>query len=250
MILNVEGLEFKYPSNTILNNISFSIKKGECLAILGTNGAGKSTLLKCLNKILNINKGNIFIDNISLKNLKGIDLAKKIGYVSQDSQVSRLTVFDSVLIGRKPYIKWNITDKDLKIVSNVLKSLNLEKFSLRYLDELSGGEVQKILIARALVQDTDILMLDEPTSNLDLKNQLEVINIIKRIIKDRKISTIVTIHDLNLALKLADKFIFLKNGSIYAAGGKEILTSENIEKVYSVPVKVRKFEEDTYIIPA
>lgn len=250
MILKVEGLSFNYPSINVLKDISFSIEKGECLAILGTNGAGKSTLLKCLNKVLKINTGEVLLDNNNLNNIKSTDLAKIIGYVAQRSSVPRITVFDSLLIGRKPYIKWNIGLEDFKIVSNILKALNLEDYSLRYLDELSGGEVQKILIARALVQDTDILMLDEPTNNLDLKNQLEVLNIIKNITHKRNISSIVTIHDLNLALKMADKFLFLKNGSIFAAGGKEIITAENIKNVYSVSVKIHQLDEDMFIMPA
>lgn len=250
MILNVEGLQFKYPSHTVLDDVSLSLEKGECLAILGTNGAGKSTLLKCIDKILKIEKGKINIDGIDYKNIKSRELAKKIAYVSQSSKISRMTVFDSVLIGRKPYIKWDVTEKDLNIVESTLKALKLEDYSLRYIDELSGGEVQKILIARALVQNPKILMLDEPTSNLDLKNQLEVISIIKNVVRTKNISAIVTIHDLNMALKLADKFILLKNGGVFASGGKEIITAENIEYVYSVTVKVCQFNKEMFIIPA
>lgn len=250
MILNVDGLEFKYPSHSVLKDISFSLEKGECMAILGTNGAGKSTLLKCLDRILKIEKGNMSIDGVDFQSIKNRELAKKIGYVSQNSKVSRMTVFDSVLIGRKPYIKWDITENDLNIVNSALKALKLEEYSLRYMDELSGGEVQKVFIARALVQNPDILMLDEPTSNLDLKNQMEVISIIKKVVRSRGISAIVTIHDLNMALRLADKFMLLKNGTVFAVGGKEIITSKNIEYVYSVAVKVWQFEQDTFIVPA
>lgn len=249
MILKVHGLDFKYPSHSVLKDINFTLKKGECLAILGTNGAGKSTLLKCINRILKPEKGTMSIKDVDIKKYTSKELAKKIGYVSQSSQRCRTTVFDSVLIGRKPYIKWDISQKDMDIVNNAIKSLDLENFSLRYVDELSGGEMQKVIIARALAQEPDILMLDEPTSSLDLKNQLEVINIIKNIVKEKGISAIVTIHDLNLALRFADKFIFLKNGAIFAAGGKEIITPENIEQVYSVPVKIRNFDDGTFIVP-
>jgi iron complex transport system ATP-binding protein len=249
MILSVEGFNFKYPSHTVLKDISFSLEKGECLAILGTNGAGKSTLLKCINRLLKPQKGAMFIEKIDVQRLSQVKLAQKIGYVSQNNQSSRATVFDTILIGRKPYIKWDITQKDLDIVNRAIKILELEDYSLRYIDELSGGEVQKVLIARALAQEPKVLMLDEPTSNLDLKNQLEVINIIKKVVKSNCISAVVTIHDLNLALRFADKFILLKKGEIFAAGGIDIMTAENIESVYSVPVRVKVFENTPIIVP-
>jgi iron complex transport system ATP-binding protein len=249
MILSVQGLEFKYPSHNVLNNISFSLEEGDCLAILGTNGAGKSTLLKCINRILKPQKGSVFIEERQVQRLKSVELARKIAYVSQSNQPFRTTVFDSVLIGRKPYIKWNASKEDLYKVDEALKILGLEKYSLRYIDELSGGEFQKVLIARALAQEPSVLMLDEPTSNLDLKNQIEVINIIKKIARSKKISAIVTMHDLNLALRFADKFILLREGKIFSAGGIDIMTAENIEYVYSIPVTVGRFNNTPVILP-
>ena len=249
MILSVQGLEFKYPSHDVLKNISFSLEKGDCLAILGTNGAGKSTLLKCINRILKPQKGSVFIEERQVKKLKSVELAQKIAYVSQSNEPFRTTVFDSVLIGRKPYIKWNVSKDDLNIVDEALKILGLEKYSLRYIDELSGGEFQKVLIARALAQEPSVLMFDEPTSNLDLKNQIEVINIIKKIARSKKISAIVTMHDLNLALRFADKFMLLREGKIFAAGGIDIMTAENIEYVYSIPVKVGRLNNIPVILP-
>lgn len=249
MILSVQGLDFQYPSHKVFSDVSFSLEKGECLAVLGTNGTGKSTLLKCINRILKPQKGTVIIDKCDVKQINQVKLAQKIGYVSQSSESFRSTVFDTVLIGRKPYIKWDVTKKDLDIVNRAIHMLQLEKYSLRYIDELSGGEFQKVLIARALAQEPEVLMLDEPTSSLDLKNQLEVIKIIKKVVKNKNISAVVTIHDLNLALRLADKFILLKDGKIFAAGGMEIMTSENIHQVYSVPVKVVNIENKSVIVP-
>lgn len=249
MILSVQGLDFKYPSHKVLSDVSFSLEKGECLAILGTNGTGKSTLLKCINRILKPQKGTVIIDKDDVEKINQVKLAQKIGYVSQTSQSFRTTVFDTVLIGRKPYIKWDVTENDLDIVNRAIEMLELEEYSLRYIDELSGGEFQKVLIARALAQEPDILMFDEPTSSLDLKNQIEVINIIKKVVKSKNISAVVTIHDLNLALRFADKFILLKDGKIFSAGGIEVMTSENIQYVYSVPVRVGKFDNVPIIVP-
>lgn len=249
MNLQVDGLAFNYPCQKVLKNISFSMKRGECLAILGTNGAGKSTLLKCINKILKPQMGTMVIEKEDVRNCKQIDLAKKVAYVSQTNQSTTTTVFDSILIGRKPYIKWDVRKKDLQIVNETIKLLDLQKLALKNVDELSGGEYQKVLIARALAQETGVLMLDEPTNSLDLKNQLEVLALIKEIARIKNIMAIVTIHDLNLALRFAHKFILLKDGLIHATGGKEVITEENIAAVYDVSVTVEWINNHAVVIP-
>lgn len=249
MILSVEGLAFNYPSRTVLQDISFSISRGDFLAILGVNGAGKSTLLKCINRVLKPHAGTVFIKDDEVFKLSKRDLAKRIGYVAQRHESVRTTVFDAVLLGRKPYIQWEASGNDLEIAHEALKMLELEEYALRYLDELSGGEQQKVVIARALAQKPDILLLDEPTSSLDLKNQLEVAGIIKKVVKEQQMAAVVTMHDLNLAIRFADRFLLLKNGTIFAAGGPEVITPENIESVYSVPVRIKKIEEVPVVIP-
>lgn len=249
MNLIVEDLSFQYPSRKVLKDISLSLNKGECLSILGTNGVGKSTLLKCINRILRQQSGKIVVMGEDVKGLSGNDLAKRIGYVSQRQNFSLSSVFDAVLLGRKPYIKWDITRQDLDIVHDVMKSLGLEDFALRNVDELSGGEAQKVAIARALAQQSDVLMFDEPTSNLDLKNQLEVVGIIKNIVRERQISAIVTMHDLNMASRFGDKFLLLKRGRIFDAGDIHIITKENIFEVYGVPVEIQFHHDIPVIIP-
>lgn len=249
MILSVNGLKFKYPGRRVLQDIDFSVEKGDCLAILGTNGVGKSTLLKCINRILKPQSGAVYIQEDEIFKLSRNELAQKVGYVAQKHESARLTVFDAVLLGRKPYIKWDASPKDMEVTRRVLKLMELEDYSLRYLDELSGGELQKVVIARALAQEPNILLLDEPTSNLDLKNQVEVIAIIKKVVKEQQIAAIVTMHDINLAIRFADKFIFLKNGTIFEAGGIEIITPKNIESVYSVPVAIEKFNNIPVVLP-
>lgn len=225
------------------------MERGDCLAVLGTNGVGKSTLLKCLNRILKPRAGTVLIEKDEVLKLTRTELAQRMGYVAQKNESNRITVFDTVLLGRKPYIKWEVSRKDLDIVSEILDLLELRDHSLRYLDELSGGELQKVVIARALAQEPELLLLDEPTSNLDLKNQLEVVGIIKKIVKEKQIAAIVTMHDLNLALRFADKFLLLKNGCIFAAGGEEVMTPENIESVYSIPVMVEKLGNVSVVVP-
>ncbi|SMB79697.1 iron complex transport system ATP-binding protein [Desulfonispora thiosulfatigenes DSM 11270] len=249
MILSVKSLSFRYPSRSVIKDINFSISKGDFLAVLGINGAGKSTLLKCLNRILNPNAGIVYINDDEASKLSRRELAKKIGYVAQRNENIRSTVFDAVLLGRKPYIKWEVSKNDLEITQEALKVLDLEEYALRYLNELSGGEQQKVVIARALAQKPEILLLDEPTSSLDLKNQLEVARVINKVAKEQQMAAIVTMHDLNLAIRFADKFILLKNGQIFAAGGSEVITPENIESVYSVPVKIDKVGDIPVVIP-
>lgn len=249
MILSVKELAFRYPGRPVLDDINFTIDEGDCLAILGVNGAGKSTLLKCINRILKPRTGVVYIQNEAAHKLSRRELARKVAYVAQRQEDAGLTVFDSILLGRKPYIQWDASQEDMIIVRNVIEKLELQEYALRSLDELSGGELQKVIIARALAQEPDLLLLDEPTSSLDLKNQIEVIKIIRNTAKCYNMAAIVTMHDLNLAIRFADKFILLKEGAVFAAGGIEIITAENIESVYAVPVAVRKFDAIHVVIP-
>lgn len=249
MILNVQGLHFSYPSRPVLRDAGFSVEQGEIVAIMGTNGTGKTTLLKCINRILKPDSGVVWVDNQFVDSLNRNALAQKIGYVEQQRSGSRASVFNTVLLGRKPYIRWDVTQKDLEIASTALEQLGLSEYALRYLDELSGGELQKVLIARALAQEPQVLLMDEPTSSLDLRNQLEVLGLIRRITRERKIAAVVAMHDLNLALRFADRFIMLKDQTIFAAGGEEVITPEIVEAVYAVPVHITHFNGWRVVIP-
>ncbi|MFZ6030797.1 MAG: ABC transporter ATP-binding protein [Chloroflexota bacterium] len=249
MILSVRGLKFHYPGRPVIEDASFSVAQGELLAVLGTNGTGKTTLLKCLNRILKPAAGVVLIGNESVASLSRNALAQRIGYVEQQRSGLPATVFNTVLLGRKPYIRWDITHRDMEIASQALETLGLSDYALRYLDELSGGELQKVIIARALAQQPEILLMDEPTSSLDLKNQLEVLRLIRQVTRQRGIAAVAALHDLNLALRFADRFLLLKDRSIYAAGGREIITPENIESVYSVPVAISAHNGNPVIIP-
>lgn len=247
--LEVNGLSFSYPAMDILNEVSFTVNKGDCIAVLGMNGAGKSTLLKCINRVLKKSCGDVSIEGESIDGFSPNELAKRISYVVQKTSFADMSVFDTVLLGRKPYIVWDTTQSDHEKVRDVLKTMSLDRFALRNVNNLSGGEAQKVSIARAIVQETDIMLLDEPTSNLDLKNQLEVVSLIKKIAKEKDIAAVVTMHDINLALRFADKFIFLKDREIYAVGGKECVTPETISDVYGVDVRVVDVEDTTMVIP-
>ena len=249
MILNVQGIRFYYPGRPVLEEASFTVEKGEILAILGTNGTGKTTLLKCINRILTPAAGTVWLGDAPVHALSRNALAQKMGYVEQQRSGSRATVFNTVLLGRKPYIRWDVTQHDMAIAGQALETLGLADYALRHLDELSGGELQKVIIARALAQQPDILLLDEPTSSLDLRNQLEVLALIRQISRERGIAAVVAMHDLNLALRFADRFLLLKDKTIYAAGGAEVMTPENIEAVYAVPVTIAAHNGSRVVIP-
>lgn len=249
MILNVKGVRFSYKSLEVLKNIEFHIHEHEILSILGPNGVGKTTLLKCINSILKPDHGSILVDNIDMLKLNQLEIARKIAYVAQRTESSRLTAFDAILLGRYPHIKWKVSDKDLRVVHSIIRKLNLKKFSLRYIDELSGGELQKICTARALVQEPKILLLDEPTSSLDLKNQIEILQLIKTVVKEHKVATIMTMHDINMAIRYSDKLLFIKDGAIFAQCGKNEITEDIINEAYDVQVKIIIVDGHQVIIP-
>lgn len=249
MVLSVNKVEFSYGSVPVLRDVNFEVKRGDFISILGVNGSGKSTLMKCINRILAFKEGVIMVEDRDLKKMKNIEIAQKIGYVPQNSETGYVTVFDAVLLGRKPYIKWDVSRKDMELTEKVLKVMGLEDYSLRYINELSGGELQKVVIARALVQEPQLLLLDEPTSDLDLKNQLEVMKIIKEVSATQKIASVVVMHDINLALRYSDKFIILKDGQVFTTGGKEVITPEIIKETYGVDVHVTDFDGIPLVIP-
>lgn len=249
MILTVDGIDFAYRSDAVLNDVRFTVAPGKFLAVLGNNGAGKSTLLKCLNRILKPQEGTVLIDGADMRHLNRLTIAQLLGYVAQRTDGSQMTVFDAVLLGRKPHIKWDATSNDIDIAHRVLARLGLEELALRPLDELSGGELQKTVIARALAQEPRIMLLDEPTSSLDLRNQLDVLDTVKRVTAEQGVSVIAVMHDLNLALRFADAFLFLSRGAVYAAGGPEVVTAENVGHVYGVPVRVPIFDGMPVVVP-
>ena len=251
MKLKVNNIEFAYNSIPVLENISMELNCSEVLGIVGPNGTGKSTLIRCIDHILNPKRGSIFLDEQDISKMTRMEIARKIGYVPQSIEgVFPASVIDTVLMGRRPYLGWKSSKEDLDYVLEVLELLGMMEFSMRDINEISGGQQQKVLIARALAQKADILLLDEPTSNLDIRHQLEVMEIMKNIVKNKGISAIMALHDLNLASRYADRIIMMKEGKIFAAGNPaSVLTVENIKQVYGVRALVTDNGERPYIIP-
>jgi iron complex transport system ATP-binding protein len=249
MNLEVTNIRFSYNGHLVLSDVTFSIDSGQIVCVLGENGAGKSTLLKCLNRILKPQKGSVLADGEDLFHISRNKIARLIGYVPQRHPETQLTVFEAVLMGRKPHIQWSLGQEDYALVEEVIEQMGIAHLAMRRVCNLSGGEIQKVIIARALAQSPEILLLDEPTSNLDLKNQLEVMGLVRSIVKTKGLSAVIAIHDLNIALRFADRFIFLKNGQIHGICGKNELCSEMIQQVYGVDVALSEVNGHTLIVP-
>ena len=249
-MLKIQDVEFSYKNGTaVLKGIDMNVGLHDLLAILGPNGVGKSTLLKCINRLLKTRKGTMLVDGEDIDRMKRVEVAKRMGYVPQRADVSKITVFDSVLLGRKPHITWDVSKKDVQITQDAISRFGMDALSLKYIDEISGGELQKVQIARALVQQPKVLLLDEPTSSLDLCNQHRIMAALVDVVKHTDLTAIMTMHDLNLAVRYADKFIMLKDGKIFAAGDHQVITPENIEAVYGLPVNVETYRGRLVIVP-
>ena len=249
MKLAVSDIEFSYNGRPVLSGVSFSLDRGRILCILGVNGAGKSTLLKCLNRILKPQRGSVQVGGEDLLLMSRNKAARRVGYVPQRHPETHLTVFEAVLMGRKPHMRWSMGREDYLTTERILRQMGLESLAMRPVSSLSGGEQQKVVIARALAQTPEVLLLDEPTSNLDLKNCLELVGLIRRIVESQGLSAVVAIHDLNIALRLADGFLFLMSPGVHAVSTKEGLTPEMIRKVYGVDAALEEIAGHTVVAP-
>jgi iron complex transport system ATP-binding protein len=249
--LKVTDVAFSYASLPVLERVSLEVGPKEMVAVLGPNGAGKSTLLKCIDRILTPRHGTILLDGEDVAALSRLELAKRIGYIPQSvSHTFSVTVFDAVLMGRRPYISWHSSEEDMEKVLKTLQMLHIEDLAMRDINEMSGGQMQQVFIARALVQEPDVLLLDEPTSNLDIRHQLEVMHTIKSIVRKKGISAIMALHDLNLAARYADKIILMNGGGIVAVGDPAtVITPSNIQLVFKVEADVYQKEGKLHVVP-
>lgn len=254
MAILIKDLNFSYGNKKILKNINLHIKKGKLTGILGPNGCGKSTLLKNILGALKSESGDILFDSISQKEFSRNDLAKIISLVPQKSNLSSpLSVDDFVLMGRLPHLKssWSGYSKsDITIKNSVLENLKLSHFKDRITLNLSGGEFQRVLLARSLTQKPKILLLDEPTSALDINHAIELLIEVKKLIKNG-ITGVIVLHDLNLASLFCDELVIMKNGNIVSQGTpNEVLNESTLLEIYNLHSKIiRDQNEKLYIVP-
>lgn len=249
-MLEAHGLHFAYRAGSpILQGVDIDLSPGSFLAILGVNGCGKSTLLSCLTGAAKPASGQVLLDGVPLGQVHRLDRARKVAFVAQHSHANRLTVYDAVLLGRRPHMQGGPSKEDRQIVENALERLDLAKCALRYTDELSGGEYQKMVLARAFVQRADTLLLDEPTNNLDPANQQEVMREVRDEVDGRGIAAAAVLHDINLALRYCDRFLFLADGRVDAVGDAGIVTPQQIERIYGMKSDVIKHRGRRLVVP-
>lgn len=239
MNIKTDNIQVSFGSKSILHDISLAIQDKKFVGIIGPNGSGKSTFLKCLYRVLEPSGGKIYFDGFELSSLSHRDRALKMAVVAQHSTVNfDFSVLEMVLMGRSPYKGLLDRDQldDYEIARHALAEVGLSDFESRNFNTLSGGEQQRVILARALAQRTECLVLDEPTNHLDIKYQLELMTIVKRLD-----STVVSaIHDLNLAAIYCDRIIALKDGHIVCSGTpQEVLTAETIRHIYGVSAMVQ-----------
>ncbi len=248
-IIRLEDIKFSYNGNEIIRGISYCFGKGSFTAVMGPNGSGKTTLIRLINGILKPAHGDVLLKGKQIKRIKPAVLAREMAYVPQmQMNTFPATVFDSVMLGRKPYIRWNPDKRDKEITSSLLVKFGLDHIALKDINRLSSGQRQRVFIARALAQEPDIIMLDEPTANLDLQHQHEVMSLLRELAYTG-LTIVIAIHDINLALKYCTAFMLLNEGRMADHGGNDIISEEVIEEIYKVRVHIIKEKDQIFVLP-
>ena len=249
-MLKVDNLHFRYSKhgNPVLNGASLELKQGEIGILLGKNGSGKTTLFKNILGIEKPESGCMQFDGENLLKMNRRERARRIAYVPQDIHFGALSVFDSILMGRVSYFGLKASLDDYLAVEKIIGDMGLQSFAHRNVDELSGGERQKIAIARAMAQEPKLMVFDEPTGNLDIANEQLIIEEAKKLARQKNISILSSLHDLNQALYFGDKFFFLKNGVVKYAGGKEIVTETAIRDIFDIDVRIVEIDNQKVIL--
>nr|WP_317358806.1 ABC transporter ATP-binding protein [uncultured Tyzzerella sp.] len=240
-MIKINNVSAYYNKFKALNNISFNIEYGQNLSIIGPNGCGKTTLLKCISNNINF-EGNIYINDENIKSLKRKQLAKKIGMLSQLMSISfNYSIFDTVMMGRYVHqnrFLINNDKKDIDIVLDALKIVDLLDIKDKYISNLSGGQLQRVFLARLIAQDPDIILLDEPTNHLDFKYQIELIKFLKQWGENNNKTIIGVIHDINLSMLLTDNILILQNGNMKCLDkSQNILKSNILNEIYNINIK-------------
>ncbi|MFP4475645.1 MAG: ABC transporter ATP-binding protein [Desulfatibacillaceae bacterium] len=250
-MLEARDVRFGYGNGVVLQGVSLCVAREELVSVIGPNGAGKSTLLKCLLHIMAPRDGAVTVDGVDVGRMRGRDRSLKMAYVPQ-ALPSRfpMCVFDTVLMGRRPHLAWRPSARDVEKVSSAIDRMGLAHLAERDFDTLSGGQKQKVMLARALVQEADFLLLDEPTSNLDLRHQMEVMNLLRETVKEDGKGVLVAIHNLNTASRYSDRIVMLEKGVVQSCGPpSEVLCVENIERVYGVVAQTARLNGSQVVVP-
>ncbi|MCS3900929.1 ABC transporter ATP-binding protein [Methanococcus voltae] len=252
LMLNVSNVNFnyKFDNQKILNECNLKLKKGEVGCILGQNGVGKSTLLKCISGLLNYD-GNVIISNNEISNIKPKERSKLITYSAQEFSINfNYSVFEILLMGRNPYVNFfnGPTNEDEELVYKTLNKLQIEHLANKSFLSLSGGQKRLVMIARALIQDSKVMIFDEPTSFLDFKNQVLILDVIKKISKEYGKTILFSLHDPNLTY-FADTIFTMKNGTIVNSGGQDLLNKDTFMDIYGLSTDILQYNNKKIVIP-
>ncbi|HPQ82071.1 MAG TPA: ABC transporter ATP-binding protein [bacterium] len=249
-MISVEDLTFSYPGKRVLNGVTFSLGENRILSLLGRNGAGKTTLLKCLNRLLDPDFGKVRLCGRDASGLSSLELARLVGYVPQVAREEPMTVFDAVLLGRKPYMGFRSSDEDLHMVEEMLHFMDLERHAFKFTSELSGGEYQKVIIARALVKEPEILLLDEPTNNLDLKNQFQTMELLKHVSEKHGVTVVLSIHDINIACRYSDYLLLLDDGAVCGYDETPNIGIDSLSRLYDIKLERGTAAGSVFFVPS
>ena len=249
-MLSVHHLSFRYGrrSPQVLKDINFELKAGEIGILLGKNGSGKTTLFRNILGICDPDGGDIRFDGEDFLKLSRREKARRVAYVPQEIHFGALSVFDSILMGRIAYFGLKASRSDYKIVERILADMQLTDYAERNVDELSGGERQKIAIARAMAQEPKLMIFDEPTGNLDIANEQLILEEARKLAHDKGIAILSSLHDLNQAMAFGDRFFFIRDGEIRYAGGKEAFTPSVIKDIFDMNVRIVEIEDQRIIL--
>lgn len=255
LLIKTENLNWKYSDINILKNINLEFYKHKFYGLIGPNGSGKTTLIKNLTRSLNTPYNSIFFKNKELNNYSTKELSQLISYVPQSTDIEfEFSVMDIVMMGRSPHLRRFQTENknDINIVEEAMKITNITHLKSKNISQVSGGERQRVIIARALAQQTELIILDEPVSQLDIQHQVEILDILKLLVSKKNITVILSLHDLNIASEYCDELILMKNGEVFEVGDVEsIITTNNIDKVYGLSTLIIKnpLSQKPHVIP-
>jgi len=243
-LLKVTGLSGGYGKETVIKDISFDIQRGEFLGIIGPNGSGKSTLLRLLSRVLYPQKGRILFENKDIAKIRLKELCKKTAFVPQDTLINfSFSVWEIVLMGRIPHLRrlQFETKRDFAVTENALRLTDTLQLKEKKIDQLSAGERQRAIIAKAIAQEPILLLLDEPTSHLDIGHQIEILDLLRQLNQENNLTIVMVLHDLNLASEYCNRIMLLNSGQVFRSGSpNDVLTYQNIEAVYNTTVVVNK----------
>ncbi|GGB11767.1 ATP-binding cassette domain-containing protein [Macrococcus hajekii] len=239
-MIKINQLSIDIGKKHIINNVSTEIKKGAITAIIGPNGAGKSTLLNAATRLIDVTKGTVELNGTEITKLKSDQVARQLAVLKQSNHTNlKLSVRDLVNFGRFPYSKGRLTQEDIGIIDESLDYMGLTSLQDTYLDELSGGQRQRAFIAMTLAQDTDYIFLDEPLNNLDMKHSVQMMQLLRRLVREKQKTIVIVIHDINFASCYADYIVAMKDGEILLDGPKDsVITPEALKKVYDMDINI------------